>query len=95
MSIINIMGVPYKLSTTGKIFVAAVAGWLLGRKTNLKIKGSKEEVEKLAAALVASRKFQDELAKPGATAESVISKLGLKNASVEDFERMTGIPFPR
>jgi hypothetical protein len=88
------MGVPYKLSTTGKIFIASVAGWLLGRTTNLKVRGSKQEVEKLAAALVNSRKFQEELAKPGATAETVIAKLGLKNASVEDFERITGIPWP-
>lgn len=84
----------YRLSTTGKLFIAGVAAWLIGQKTRLKIRGSKAEVEKLAAALVASRKFQNELKRPGATAQSVIQKLGLKNATVKDFERMTGIPWP-
>ncbi len=84
----------YALSVTGKIFVAGIAAWLIGQKTRLKIRGSKEEVEKLAAALVASRKFQDELARDGATAESVIEKLGLKNATAREFTQLTGVPWP-
>lgn len=84
----------WKLSSLGKVFIAAVAAWLIGQRTRLKIKGDKRDVEALAAALVASRKFQDELKRPGATADSVIEKLGLKNATVRDFERLTGIPFP-
>ncbi len=84
----------WKLSTTGKVFVAGIAAWLLGRATNLKIRGSKNEIEKLASALVASRRFQAELSRQGATAQSVIDKLGLRNASVREFERITGIPLP-
>ena len=84
----------YKLSTTGKLFIAGVAAWLIGQKTRLKIKGSREEIEKLATAMVASKKFQHELGRDGATAQTVIQKLGLKNATAKDFERMTGIPWP-
>ena len=84
----------YKLSTTGKLFIAGVAAWLIGQKTRLKVKGSRQEIEKLATALVASKKFQHELKRDGATAQSVIQKLGLKNATAKDFERMTGIPWP-
>lgn len=84
----------WKLSTTGKLFIAGVAAWLLGQGTRLKIRGDKAKIEQLASALVASKKFQDELHRPGATAESVIEKLGLKNATVRDFERITGIPWP-
>jgi len=84
----------YRLSTTGKLFIAGVAAWLIGQKTRLKIKGSREEIERLATAMVASKKFQHELGRDGATAQSVIQKLGLKNATAKDFEQMTGIPWP-
>lgn len=84
----------WKLSTTGKLFIAGVAAWLLGQRTRLKIRGDDRKMRQLATALVASKKFQDELKRPGATAESVIQRLGLKNASVKDFERITGIPWP-
>lgn len=84
----------WSLSTSGKLLVAGIAAWLMGQRTRLKIRGSRQEVERLASALVASRRFQDELSRPGATAESVIQKLGLKNASVRDFEALTGIPWP-
>lgn len=84
----------YKLSTTGKIFVAGIAAWLIGQKTRLRIRGTREEIDKLATAMVASRKFQDELSREGATAESVIEKLGLKNATARDFTELTGLPWP-
>lgn len=84
----------FRLSTTGKVFVAGIAAWLVGQKTRLKIRGSREDVEKLAAALVASRRFQDELSREGATAESVIEKLGLKNATAREFTALTGVPWP-
>lgn len=84
----------WKLSTTGKLFIAGIAAWLMGQKTRLKIKGDRKEIEKLAAALVASKTFQNELKRDGATAESVIQKLGLKNASAKDWERITGVPWP-
>ena len=84
----------YRLSTTGKLFIAGVAAWLMGQKTRLKIRGSEEEIKKLATAMVASKQFQNELARDGATAQSVIEKLGLKNASAKDFERLSGVPWP-
>jgi hypothetical protein len=84
----------YHLSTTGKVFVAGIAAWLIGQKTRLKIRGSREEIEKLAEALVASRQFQNELEREGATAETVIKKLGLKNKTAREFTEMTGVPWP-
>lgn len=84
----------WKLSPTGKLFIAGIAAWLIGQKTRLKIRGTKEEIDALTNALIASRQFQHELKRPGATADSVLVKLGLKNASVREFEELTGIPFP-
>lgn len=84
----------YKLSTVGKMFIAGIAAWLLGNKTRLKIRGKKEDIDKLVNALMASKRFQNELSRPGATAESVIQKLNLKNMTVQEFERELGIPWP-
>lgn len=84
----------WKMSTAGKLFAAATGAWLLGQMTRTKIKATPREVEALKRALMASRRFQDELRKPGATPESVINKLGLKHATSREFERITGVPFP-
>ena len=84
----------FKLSLPGKLFMAATAAWVLGKTSKLRIKGTKQEIDALAAALRSSRKFRQELRKPGATVESVMDKLGLKHARGKEFERITGVPWP-
>ena len=84
----------YHMSTISKLFLAGVAAWLIGQRVQMKVKGDRADMEKLAAALVASKKFQNELSKPGATAQSVIEKLGLKNMTAKKFEEITGIEWP-
>lgn len=84
----------FKLSTVGKVFAMAAGAWLAGKASHVKIHGKADEINALKKALMSSRKFQDELKKPGATADSVIQKLGLKNASASAFERITGVPWP-
>lgn len=83
-----------KVNLLGKIFLAAVAAWVVGKATNLKIRGTPAEVKAVTDAMLASRRFQDELSRPGATVNSVMQKLGLKNASVREFERILGIAWP-
>jgi len=82
------------LNLVGKLFFAGAAAWIANRASNLKIRGTPEEIKKLVAALGASRRFQEELKKPGATADSVVEKLGLKYARGKEFERITGVPWP-
>ena len=82
------------LNILGKLFFASVAAWLVGKATNLKIRGSESEVQAVANAMMASKKFQDELRKPGASMQSVIDKLNIKNASARDFERILGVRWP-
>jgi hypothetical protein len=82
------------LNLLGKVFFASVGAWLLGRLTNLRVRGTQEEVDAVANAMMSSRRFQDELQRPGASVESVIQKLGLKHASAREFERILGIPWP-
>ena len=84
----------FKLSLPGKLFMAATAAWVLGKATKLKIKGTKQEINALANALKASKRFRTELQKPGATVDSVMNKLGLKHARGKEFERITGVPWP-
>ena len=83
-----------RLNLLGKIFFAAVGAWVVGKATNLKIRGTHEEVQAVSAAMMASRRFQEELERPGATVESVMQHLGLKHASAREFERILGVPWP-
>lgn len=83
-----------QLNLLGKLFVTAVGAWLVGKMTNTKVRGSQDEVSAVANAMMASKRFQDELRSPGASVESVMQKLGLKHATAKEFERILGIPFP-
>lgn len=83
-----------KLNLLGKIFFAAAGAWLVGKAINMKIRGNPEEIKAVADAMMASRRFQEELERPGATVDSVMGHLGLKHASAREFERILGIPWP-
>lgn len=84
----------YHISTVGKIFLAGVAAWLVSRPSRLKVRGTPDEVDALKNALMASRKFQDELNRPGATVQTVMDRLQLKNVTAQEFERILGVPWP-
>lgn len=84
----------FKLNLMGKLFFAAAGAWLVGKLTNVKIRGSEEEVSAVADAMLSSKRFQEELNKPGASVESVVAKLNLKHASAKEFERILGVPWP-
>lgn len=82
------------LNILGKIFIAAVGAWVIGKPTNMKIRGTPREVKAVAAALKSSRKFQDELRRPGASVQSVMDLLRIKQMSARDFERVLGVRWP-
>lgn len=84
----------YEISTVGKIFLAGVAASILGKMSNIRVRGTPDEIEALKDALSASRAFQDELHRPGATVQSIMDRLHLKNISAEEFERRLGVPWP-
>jgi hypothetical protein len=83
-----------KLSPIGKLFFASVIGWIFGKKLNMKLRGDPEKVQAVANAIIASKKFQDELKKPGATIESVLKALNLKKEMAKQFEEISGMPWP-
>jgi hypothetical protein len=60
----------------------------------MKVRGTPEEIKAVSDAMMASRRFQEELERPEATVESVMQYLGLKHAAAREFERILGIPWP-
>lgn len=78
----------------GKLFFSALGLWLVGKATKTKLRGSPDEIRAVAMALASSKKFQDELEKSGATVESVLNALDVKNMSAKKFERTFGCAWP-
>ena len=83
-----------RVNLLGKVFFATLGAWLVGKYVNTKLRGTQSEIEAVGNALAASRRFQDELNRPGASVESVVQKLGIKHMSASEFERVLGVPWP-
>jgi hypothetical protein len=88
-----------KLSWAGKLFFGALAATLGAAvykrmEMPVKVRGTPQQLQAISDAIVASRQFQAELQKPGATVESVIQKLQIRNMTKDRFERITGKPWP-
>jgi hypothetical protein len=79
---------------TGKLLLASIGAWLVGKSVNTKIRGTQQEIRVIANALMASKRFQEELRRPGATVESVSQKLRLKHMSAVEFEKIMGVRWP-
>ncbi len=83
-----------KVNLLGKVFFATLGAWLVGKYVNTKLRGSRTEIETVGNALAASKRFQDELSRPGASVDSVVQKLNIKHMSASEFERVLGVPWP-
>lgn len=90
----DILGEGAYFSLTGKLMLASLGAWLVGKVVNTKIRGNQEEITAVTNALLSSRRFQDELNHPGATVESVMEKLRIKQMSASEFERVLGVRWP-
>lgn len=84
----------YKLSATGKLFFASLVAYLAGSKSIVKLKATPEQIKAISNAVMASKDFQEEIKKDGATIESVISKMRLKNLAAAEFKATTGKDWP-
>ncbi|MFA6573593.1 MAG: hypothetical protein WCT13_05505 [Patescibacteria group bacterium] len=82
------------MNLVSKILLAAIAAWLIGKATKIKLRGTQAEIGAITNAMMASRRFQEELRLPGATIDTVMRKLHLKNATASEFEKILGIRFP-
>jgi hypothetical protein len=63
-------------------------------KLPIKLRGKPEQIRAVTDAITASKEYQREIKKPGASVESVIQKLNLRNMSKERFRELTGKNFP-
>ena len=88
----------FNLSWAGKIFFAGAAAYILGRAMKqtlpIKIKGTPEQLRAITDAIISSKIFQKEINRPGASIDSVIEKLQLRNMSKEQFRRITNKQWP-
>lgn len=85
----------YKMTTLGKLFFASLlTSMATGQKSPFKVTGDQRKLEVLAKAVQSAKKFQDELKRPGATVDSVIRQLDMKNMDVKTFENVFGVRFP-
>lgn len=82
------------INLTGKLMLASLGAWLVGKVVNTKLRGNQNEIQAVANALLASKKFQEELRSPGATVQSVMDKLRVKQMSAAEFERVLGVRWP-
>lgn len=82
------------LNLAGKMFLGALGAWAVGKVVSTKLRGSRDEMSAISSALWSSRKFQEELKKPGASVDSVMEKLRVKQMSASEFQRVFGVPWP-
>lgn len=78
----------------GGILFATIGAALIGKVVNTKVRGTREQIDALANAILSSKRFQDELERPGATVESVIERLRVKQMSAQEFERVFDCDWP-
>lgn len=83
-----------EMTTMSKVLLFAIGAWLVGKFIKLKMRGNQQQISTLAAALLSSKKFQEELRKPGASMDSVIQRLKVKNMDADRFEKTFGIKWP-
>jgi len=80
-------------SFTGKLLVTSLTAWMLGKNLNVKVRGTKDEMRVVENVLSASKTFQEELNRPGATIASINEKLTAKRTAAAEFERVVGVPW--
>lgn len=82
------------INLLGKVLFATLGAALVGKVVQTKLRGSPDQLQAVADALLASRAFQDELRRPGATVDSVVEKMNIKNMTAAQFRATFGIPWP-
>ena len=85
----------YKMTTLGKLFFASLlTSMATGQKSPFKVTGDPHKIDILSKAVQSSKRFQDELKRPGATVDSVIRQMDIKNMDAKTFERTFGVKWP-
>lgn len=85
----------YRMTTLGKlVFASIITTMVTGQRSPFKLSGDPRKIEILSKAVQSSKRFQDEIKRPGATVDSVIRALDAKNIDGNNFRSIFGVPFP-
>jgi hypothetical protein len=77
-----------------KYFIEGIFAQAEQRNRNGNIKGEPKKIAAMTKAVFASKKFHQELTKPGISVDSIIDKLNEKTKAAAEFEEATGIKWP-
>jgi len=85
----------YKMTTLGKlVFASIITTMVTGQRSPFKLSGDPRKIEVLSKAVQSSKRFQDEIKRPGASVDSVIRALDAKNVDANNFRSIFGVPWP-
>lgn len=85
----------YRMTTLGKlVFASIITTMVTGQRSPFKLSGDPRKIETLSKAVQSSKRFQDEIKRPGATVDSVIRSLDAKNIDARNFRSIFGVDFP-
>ena len=77
-----------------RVLLASVGAWLVGRPTEVRLRGTPEQLKTVSEALLASKMLHEELMRPGASLESVMRRIQKKNAAAQEFHEVFGVRWP-
>ena len=85
----------YRMTTLGKIvFASMIATMVTGQRSPFKLSGDPRKINVLARAIQSSKRYQDEIRRPGATVDSVFRALDLKHVDARNFKAVYGADWP-
>jgi hypothetical protein len=85
----------YKMTTLGKlIFASLLVTMSTGKKSPFKLSGDQKKIDILARVVQSSKNFQEEIKRPGATVDSVIRAMDMKNIDAKNFKSEFGADWP-
>jgi hypothetical protein len=85
----------YKMTTLGKlVFASIITTMVTGQRSPFKLSGDPRKIEILAKAVQSSKKFQDEIKRPGASVDSVMRALDSKHIDAKNFKSIFGADWP-
>lgn len=85
----------YRMSTLGKlVFASIITTMVTGQRSPFKLSGDPRKIEILSRAVQSSKRFQDEIKRPGASVDSVMRALDAKNLDANNFRSVFGVPWP-
>jgi len=92
---IKTMTTDYKMTTIGKlVFASLLTVMATGKRSPFKLSGDARKIEIMAKAVQSSKNFQDEIKRPGATVDSVIRAMDMKNIDAKNFKSVFGADWP-